>query len=271
MLVALLPACLPACGPLQPTHHHPPLHHPSRKANAEADAEGKHPRRPPGTTVHDAYKMGKTLGTGGFSVVKIVTDRETGEQFACKIMSLPPAGKRAGDHESSREDIFKEIDILLALDHPNVVQLRGERALRGGGGGGGERGGGEEGGAGFADVRLGGTCARGATRRPTPSLSPAEYFESANKAYLIMEVRVRPRVLRGADSAAAPRVQVPQPPTPPPTHLPTPTTHPPPHTQILRGGELLEAVLNHTGGYSEADARVIFRQLLMALKYLHSK
>lgn len=38
----------------------------------------------------------------GFSVVKLVTDKATGEQWACKIMSLPPPGKQYNENESSR-------------------------------------------------------------------------------------------------------------------------------------------------------------------------
>lgn len=59
-------------------------------------------------------------------MVKTVTDRETGKQFACKIMSLPPPGRTVGDNESTRADIFKEIDILIALKHPNIVNMKGE-------------------------------------------------------------------------------------------------------------------------------------------------
>ena len=55
------------------------------------------------------------VGTGGFSVVKRVTDRETGENLACKIMTLPPDGGVAADGESTRTDIFKEIDIIMTL------------------------------------------------------------------------------------------------------------------------------------------------------------
>lgn len=68
--------------------------------------------------------MGKTIGTGGFSVVKLVTDRQTGEQWACKVMSLPPPGKQYNENESSRADIFKEIDILLSLEHENIVLMK---------------------------------------------------------------------------------------------------------------------------------------------------
>lgn len=74
--------------------------------------------------VRDVYKVGKTIGTGGFSVVKAATDKATGQQWACKIMSLPPPGKQFNENESSRADIFKEIDILIALKHDNIVLMK---------------------------------------------------------------------------------------------------------------------------------------------------
>ncbi|KAI7836176.1 hypothetical protein COHA_009943 [Chlorella ohadii] len=77
-----------------------------------------------GVSVRDVYKVGKTIGTGGFSVVKLATDKETGQQWACKIMSLPPPGKQFNENESSRADIFKEIDILIALKHENIVFMK---------------------------------------------------------------------------------------------------------------------------------------------------
>lgn len=77
-----------------------------------------------GVSVREAYKVGKTLGTGGFSVVKLATDRATGEQWACKIMSLPPPGQKYNENESSRADIFKEIELLMALKHHNIVLMK---------------------------------------------------------------------------------------------------------------------------------------------------
>lgn len=105
--------------------------------------------------VRDVYKIGKTLGTGGelvilhtwqcfhhqidiamcrvkmgakpaagFAVVKLATERATGGEYAVKIMSLPERGRSVGDNENSRDDIFKEIDILVGLNHPNVIYLR---------------------------------------------------------------------------------------------------------------------------------------------------
>ncbi|KAK9904665.1 hypothetical protein WJX75_000026 [Coccomyxa subellipsoidea] len=74
--------------------------------------------------VRDVYKIGKTLGTGGFAVVKLATERATSGEYAVKIMSLPERGRSVGDNENSRDDIFKEIDILVGLNHPNVIYLR---------------------------------------------------------------------------------------------------------------------------------------------------
>ena len=74
--------------------------------------------------VRDAYKIGKTVGTGGFSVVKRVTDRETGESLACKIMTLPPEDALAADQGSTRLDIFKESDIIMTLRHPNIIYMK---------------------------------------------------------------------------------------------------------------------------------------------------
>jgi serine/threonine protein kinase len=135
-------------------------------------------------TVRDVYKIGRTLGTGGFSVVKLATERSTGGVWACKIMTLPAPGKSTGDGESTREDILKEIDILMSLSDPNIIFLK-------------------------------------------------EYFEEAGRVYVIME--------------------------------------------YLGGGELLDALLNKEKGsdgldahYSEADARLIFKQLIAGVKYLHS-
>ncbi|RMZ54148.1 hypothetical protein APUTEX25_005304 [Auxenochlorella protothecoides] len=129
-----------------------------------------------GVSVRDIYRIGRTLGTGGFSVVKLATHKETGDEYACKIMSLPPPGA-SNAAEVTREDIFKEINILISLDHPNIIYLR-------------------------------------------------EYFEEGNKAYLVME--------------------------------------------YLGGGELLDAVLD-IGHYSENEARIIFRQIVAGVGYLHSK
>lgn len=68
-------------------------------------------------------KMG-AKPAAGFAVVKLATERATGGEYAVKIMSLPERGRSVGDNENSRDDIFKEIDILVGLNHPNVIYLR---------------------------------------------------------------------------------------------------------------------------------------------------
>ena len=60
----------------------------------------------------------------GFSVVKLAEELATGDVYACKIMALPPLGSRTADGESTREDIFKEIEILVGLNDVNVVYLK---------------------------------------------------------------------------------------------------------------------------------------------------
>ncbi len=57
-------------------------------------------------------------------MVKLATDKQTGAHFACKIMALPPIGSRTSDGESTREDIFREIEILVGLNNVNVVYLK---------------------------------------------------------------------------------------------------------------------------------------------------
>lgn len=61
----------------------------------------------------------------GFAVVKVATDKSTGQEYAVKIMNLPEVGAHVNaDTESTREDIFKEIDILVGVDHENVLALK---------------------------------------------------------------------------------------------------------------------------------------------------
>ena len=123
-----------------------------------------------GKSVRDMYKLGRTLGTGGFSVVKLATEKSSGKEWACKIMTLPKPGDRPKDDENTREDIFYEIDILCRVKHESVMLLK-------------------------------------------------EYFEEDDKVYLI--------------------------------------------TELLTGGELLDAVIDR-GCYTEEDARQVTYHTLLA-------
>lgn len=128
--------------------------------------------------VREIYRFGSVLGTGGFATVRQITDRKTGELFACKIMALPALGVEVPSTQNSREDIFKEIEILSRLDHQNIVNLK-------------------------------------------------EFYHDDQSVYLVSE--------------------------------------------LLQGGELLDAVLDQEEGYSEVIARSCFQQLMLGIQYLHSQ
>jgi len=64
------------------------------------------------------YDLGKTLGTGAFSKVKLATDTNTGTQYAIKIISREMVVK-----QQMEEQMKKEIAIMKMLKHPNIIEL----------------------------------------------------------------------------------------------------------------------------------------------------
>lgn len=56
--------------------------------------------------------------------MRLGTDKTTGEEFAIKIMQVPEVGRQTSDNENTREDIFKEIDILVGMEHDNVIFMK---------------------------------------------------------------------------------------------------------------------------------------------------
>jgi len=73
--------------------------------------------------VKSKYKFGKKLGTGAFSTVRLVVEKQTGTEYACKMMEVPLAGQLT-ESGLTREDIFLEINILCELDHGNVIKFK---------------------------------------------------------------------------------------------------------------------------------------------------
>lgn len=65
------------------------------------------------------YDLGVTLGRGNYGLVKLAVNRETGQQFAVKIVKK----EVLDDCSSSNVDIKREIAIMKALDHSNIVAL----------------------------------------------------------------------------------------------------------------------------------------------------
>lgn len=66
----------------------------------------------------DVYKMGKTLGSGTFGEVKLVTHRQSGQEFAVKIFR-----KASAQGQASAEKLISEIEILKKIDHPNIIRI----------------------------------------------------------------------------------------------------------------------------------------------------
>jgi serine/threonine protein kinase len=63
------------------------------------------------------YELGKTLGSGSFSKVKLGVD-DQGRQFAVKIIE-----KEQLVREHMEEQLKREISVMKMLKHPNTVQL----------------------------------------------------------------------------------------------------------------------------------------------------
>lgn len=62
--------------------------------------------------------MGKVIGQGAYGKVKLVTHKKSGVIRATKHIR-----KKLVLKETKTEDLFQEVNILLKLDHPNIVKL----------------------------------------------------------------------------------------------------------------------------------------------------
>eukprot|EP01065_Artemidia_motanka_P026756 TRINITY_DN31_c0_g1_i7.p1 TRINITY_DN31_c0_g1~~TRINITY_DN31_c0_g1_i7.p1 ORF type:complete len:449 (+),score=176.60 TRINITY_DN31_c0_g1_i7:82-1428(+) len=65
------------------------------------------------------YELGKTLGTGTFSKVKLGIDTDENSQWAIKIIDKAQLAK-----EHMEEQLKREIAVMKLLKHQNIVQLR---------------------------------------------------------------------------------------------------------------------------------------------------
>eukprot|EP01065_Artemidia_motanka_P053584 TRINITY_DN9983_c0_g1_i9.p1 TRINITY_DN9983_c0_g1~~TRINITY_DN9983_c0_g1_i9.p1 ORF type:complete len:449 (+),score=114.31 TRINITY_DN9983_c0_g1_i9:90-1436(+) len=64
------------------------------------------------------YELGKTLGSGTFSKVKLGKHCETGVEYAIKIIDKQQLAK-----EHMEEQLKREIAVMKLLKHPNIVSL----------------------------------------------------------------------------------------------------------------------------------------------------
>lgn len=66
----------------------------------------------------DDYKIGKTVGQGAYGKVKLVTHRKSGVKRATKHIR-----KKSVQKDGEQQKLFEEVNILMKLDHPNIVRL----------------------------------------------------------------------------------------------------------------------------------------------------
>mmetsp|Transcript_33659 Transcript_33659/g.84826 ORF Transcript_33659/g.84826 Transcript_33659/m.84826 type:complete len:304 (+) Transcript_33659:211-1122(+) len=69
---------------------------------------------PAGACFSERYHLGRCLGHGAFSTVRLAVDRATGSEWACKIVT----------EEAERELQLREVHILQQLKHPNLLSYR---------------------------------------------------------------------------------------------------------------------------------------------------
>lgn len=75
---------------------------------------------PTGTDIGLRYELGRELGRGEFGITYLCTDKETGEELACKSI-LKKKLRTAVDIE----DVRREVAIMKHLpEHPNIVTLK---------------------------------------------------------------------------------------------------------------------------------------------------
>ena len=67
-------------------------------------------------TLQARYKLGEQIGEGGYSVVRVGTSTIDKKKVAVKIV------KRQGLSQEDEESLRSEVEILLKLRHPNIVQ-----------------------------------------------------------------------------------------------------------------------------------------------------
>ena len=100
-------------GAVKPSDN--PAHVAHRTATRRASYEPDLPPMP--DSFLDRYKLGETLGSGSFSIVRACTRRADGGQFAVKVMDT------SDWEDSDMDDLMEECRNLTELEHPNIVQI----------------------------------------------------------------------------------------------------------------------------------------------------
>lgn len=104
--------------------------------NTDANNQTRH-ELPPGTML-DCYRVEKKIGSGGFSLIYLAEDEDSGGEVVIKefmpkkfarrdeSFRVIPFDEQAADNlNRGRSLFFQEVAALSALRHPNVVAVRG--------------------------------------------------------------------------------------------------------------------------------------------------
>ncbi|KAI9105242.1 kinase-like domain-containing protein, partial [Phlyctochytrium arcticum] len=69
------------------------------------------------------YQVGKTIGQGAFSKVKLGYHKETGQKQAVNGDAVKVAGEELKETPTFVSQLQLEVQLLMRLDHPNVIRL----------------------------------------------------------------------------------------------------------------------------------------------------
>jgi len=85
------------------------------KKDAKDKEQSKEKEKP--VKIEEKYELGKVIGRGAFSVVKLGVRKASGKKYAIKCISKKLIDKK------ELQLLEREIDIMKKLQHPNIIQL----------------------------------------------------------------------------------------------------------------------------------------------------
>lgn len=68
-------------------------------------------------TVQQDFELGRTLGTGGTSTVRLAKSKINGRDYALKTISLNRMSS------STRRQLLEEVKIMRQMDHPYIIKI----------------------------------------------------------------------------------------------------------------------------------------------------
>ncbi|KAJ5072745.1 ovarian-specific serine/threonine-protein kinase lok-related [Anaeramoeba ignava] len=74
--------------------------------------------------IEETYIIGETLGEGQFAQVKLVKDKETGIEYAMKIIDRSKYISLNNSIEANSSKIMNEVKVLKHIKHPNIVCVK---------------------------------------------------------------------------------------------------------------------------------------------------